>query len=73
LGGRCERLVLVGCEPGTFGSEDEGAMGLSAPVAAGVDEAVPAIEALIGELLDQERSARNMTVNEGDHDVGGPR
>jgi hydrogenase maturation protease len=54
LGGRCDRLVMVGCEPGTFGDE-EGAMGLSPPVAAAVDEAVPAIEALIGELLEKER------------------
>jgi hydrogenase maturation protease len=51
LDGRCERLLLVGCEPETFGSEDEGAMGLSPTVAAAVDEAVRTIEALIGELL----------------------
>lgn len=53
LGGRCERLVLVGCEPQTFGDEFEGAMGLSPLVAAAVDQAVPAIETLIGELLEE--------------------
>ena len=73
LDGHCERLVRVGCEPGTLGTEDEGAMGLSAPVAAAVDEAVPAIEVLIGELFGEERPARNATVKEGDHDIGGPR
>jgi hydrogenase maturation protease len=62
LGGRCERLVLVGCEPQTFGDEDEGAVGLSPPVAAAVDEAVPAIETLIGELLEEEKLAHKRTV-----------
>lgn len=52
LGGRCDRLVLVGCEPATFGDEEEGAMGLSPPVAAAVDEAVKAIETLLGKRID---------------------
>lgn len=55
LGGRPGRLLLVGCEPQTFGDEDEGAMGLSPPVAAAVDEAIKTIENLIGELLEEER------------------
>lgn len=59
LGGRCDRLLVVGCEPGTFGDE-EGAMGLSSPVAAAVEEAVPAIETLIGALLkEQQRAPKN--------------
>lgn len=53
LGGGCRQLVLVACEPATFGGED-GVMGLSAPVAAAVDEAVVAVETLVRELLDME-------------------
>jgi len=62
LGGRCEQLVLVGCEPGTFGDEDEGAMGLSPSVAAAVDEAVLTIETLIGELLEKKEFAHEKIV-----------
>ena len=54
LGGGCERILLVACEPETLGDEETGAMGLSAPVAAAVDEAVIVVERLIGELLDGE-------------------
>ncbi|HZV51446.1 MAG TPA: hydrogenase maturation protease [Candidatus Dormibacteraeota bacterium] len=49
LGGRPPRLFLVGCEPASLGGE-EGAMGLSPPVAAAVEEALAAIERLLGEL-----------------------
>ena len=45
LGGTLGRVILVGCEPATFGPEHEGHMGLSAPVEAAVDEAVQIIEA----------------------------
>lgn len=41
------RVILVGCEPETFGPENEGYMGLSVPVAAAVDEAVRMIEELV--------------------------
>ena len=47
LGGRLGRVVLVGCEPETFGPEHEGHMGLSAPVEAAVPEAVRIIEGLV--------------------------
>ena len=60
LGGSCPRLLVVACEPLTFGGED-GAMGLSAPVAAAVDPAVTAIEALVRSLLrEQEAGVENM-------------
>jgi hydrogenase maturation protease len=49
LGGGCRRILLVACEPEECGGED-GCMGLSAPVAAAVEPAIEAIEALIGEL-----------------------
>jgi hydrogenase maturation protease len=44
------RILIVGCEPSTFGP-DEGQMGLSEPVAAAVDEAVNAVEQLVRELM----------------------
>jgi hydrogenase maturation protease len=58
LGGALGRVILVGCEPETFGPENEGFMGLSAPVAAAVDEAVRIIEELV-ESTEVPWSARN--------------
>ncbi|HEY6579002.1 MAG TPA: hydrogenase maturation protease [Rhizomicrobium sp.] len=56
LGGACPRLLVIACEPLTFGDED-GAMGLSAPVAAALEPAVTAVEALVRSLLlEQEAS-----------------
>lgn len=43
------RLLLVGCEPLTLGG-DEGAMGLSEPVAAAVNRAVATIEGLVNDM-----------------------
>ncbi len=51
MNGRCRRIVLVGCEPETFGDELEGKMGLSEPVTAAVDEAVYVIEGVVADLL----------------------
>ena len=56
LGGNCPRLLVIACEPLTFGDED-GAMGLSDPVAAAVDPAVIAIEALVRRLLHDEQGS----------------
>lgn len=56
LGGNCRRLLLVACEPETFGDEEEGLMGLSPPVAAAVDHAVEAVESLVGKLLEETRT-----------------
>lgn len=44
------RILLVGCEPATFGPENEGHMGLSPLVEAAVDRAVDVIEKLIAGL-----------------------
>ena len=49
IGGRLPVLRLVGCEPAAAADEDM-TMGLSAPVAAAVDEAVNLVEALVDEL-----------------------
>lgn len=54
LGGSCDEIFLVGCEPLTFGGE-EGLMGLSAPVAAALDIAVRTVEELADQLIKRER------------------
>jgi hydrogenase maturation protease len=55
MGGKLERILLVGCEPATLGGE-EGAMGLSEPVQAAVDEAVAAIESLVATHRNERRA-----------------
>jgi hydrogenase maturation protease len=51
LGSPAGRVLLVGCEPVPPGEAEEMAMGLSEPVRAAVEEAVPLVEALVGRLL----------------------
>ncbi len=51
FGAALNNVLLIGCEPAFLGSEDEGAMGLSEPVAAAVTEAVRLIESLIAKTL----------------------
>ena len=46
MGGEFRKILLVGCEPATFGPE-EGQMGLSEPVEAAVAEAVRIVESLV--------------------------
>jgi hydrogenase maturation protease len=53
--GKLNRILLVGCEPATFGGE-EGKMGLSSPVEAAVREAVKVIENLVEKTLDEGRA-----------------
>ena len=53
MGGELKRILLVGCEPATLGLE-EGHMGLSAPVAAAVDEAVIVLESLVEKIRNGE-------------------
>jgi len=48
--GPLKRVLLVGCEPATFGDE-EGQMGLSPEVEAAVSEAMKVIERLVNEIL----------------------
>jgi hydrogenase maturation protease len=50
------RVLLVGCEPSTFGPENEGAMGLSPEVEQAVDRAVQLIESTITRLRVTERA-----------------
>jgi hydrogenase maturation protease len=53
FGGRPRRVLVVGCEPATFGEEGLGRMGLSSPVQAAVDEAVRMVENLVQELCQE--------------------
>jgi hydrogenase maturation protease len=57
MNGSLKKVLLVGCEPATFGGE-EGQMGLSGPVEAAVDEAVEMVAATVEKLL-HERSLTN--------------
>ncbi len=56
FGESCPRIRVLACEPLTFGGE-EGAMGLSAPVAAAVGPALAMLDSLIGDLLHDETIA----------------
>jgi hydrogenase maturation protease len=53
MGGRFKKILLVGCEPATFGPE-EGQMGLSAPVEAVIDEAASIVASLVGRFSVEE-------------------
>ena len=64
LGGQVQRLLLVGCEPETPADAEDMSMGLSAPVRAAVDEAVPLIESLVTKLLRGEDEAFATSVAE---------
>jgi hydrogenase maturation protease len=52
MNGRLQKVLLVGCEPVTFGGE-EGQMGLSKPVEAAVDEAVKLVMSVVDRILQQ--------------------
>ena len=52
MGGQFKKILLVGCEPLTFGPE-EGQMGLSGPVVAAVDQAVRVVESLVNKFCDE--------------------
>ena len=51
MGAQFKKILLVGCEPETFGPE-EGLMGLSPRVEAAVPEAVKVVESLVSRHLD---------------------
>lgn len=53
--GPLKRVLLVGCEPQSFGP-DEGQMGLSEPIEAALDDAVKMVESLIEKLLTEDTS-----------------
>jgi hydrogenase maturation protease len=53
MGGELKRILLVGCEPETFGPE-EGQMGLSEAVERAVDTASGIVESLVAEILNSQ-------------------
>jgi hydrogenase maturation protease len=57
MGGIEGRILLVGCEPETLGSEEEGQMGLSATVSASVETAANLVARLVERLLEENRIA----------------
>jgi len=52
MGGEAGRILVVGCEPGELGSDEDGTLGLSEPVEAAVEEAVALIEKLVVKVQD---------------------
>jgi len=58
LGGRIDRLLVVGCEPADV---DEG-MGLSEPVAGAVDEAAALVRQLVEQELSRFKPTRKETI-----------
>ncbi len=62
LGGPLNPVLLVGCEPESLGPE-EGLIGLSKPVEAAVEQAVPLIESLIAEFLEQQTAVSDRTTS----------
>ena len=57
LGGPLPTLRVVGCEPAPLDAAEDGRMGLSGPVEAAVDGAIPLVEALAREWLDREAAS----------------
>jgi len=51
LGGACAQVLLIGCEPASFGDAEEGRVGLSDQVAAAIERAATMAGELIGEWL----------------------
>jgi len=51
MGGPLKKILLLGCEPETFGPE-EGKMGLSESVASAVERAIPLLESVVSQILD---------------------
>ena len=51
MGGAPNRVLIVGCEPLDLGTDEEGKLGLSEPVAAAVDVACDMIETLVAKTL----------------------
>jgi hydrogenase maturation protease len=62
LGGQVRRVILVGCEPTPFDSQQDMQMEMSQPVRAVVDQAAALVESLVSRILQEEAPAdRNAT------------
>jgi hydrogenase maturation protease len=56
MGGAVNRTLLIGCEPLTLGSEEEGALGLSSVAMTAVDHAVDVVESLVSAILGKSKA-----------------
>jgi len=65
LGGRPQRLLVVGCEPATFGPADEGMMGLSPAVTAALEPAMRLVESLVAAAIGSAAPATSVPVSAG--------
>jgi hydrogenase maturation protease len=63
MGGAQSRILLVACEPADLGSDEEGKLGLTAPVEAAVDEAVIMIETLVSKVVNGESAETVMQLH----------
>jgi hydrogenase maturation protease len=73
LGGPCAEVLLIGCEPASFGPPDQGRIGLSKEVAAAVDGAAKMVIAAIddwsrNDASPAQASQPNRFSNEEHHD-----
>jgi hydrogenase maturation protease len=57
LGGKCGRMLVVGCEPANLEPDTEGNIGVSELVGAAVDQAVGVVEELISRACSQATAA----------------
>jgi len=62
LGGQPKRFLVLGCEPASFGPDDQGQIGLSAELQAALEPAVAMAERVIGQLCQE--VANNVTQND---------
>ncbi len=64
MGGEFHRVLLLGCEPESFGLEEEGEgrIGLSGPVEMAVDEAVRLVESLVADILVKDKQQQKVEV-----------
>ena len=57
LGGRAGRVLVVGCEPQSLGDQEEGMLGLSAPVEAAVEAAIDVLHRLVDKIGSEYRAS----------------
>ncbi len=57
LGGRAGRVLVVGCEPQSLGDQEEGTLGLSAPVEAAVEVAIDVLHRLVEKIGSEYRAS----------------
>jgi hydrogenase maturation protease len=56
MGGKLDRVFIVGCEPSPPSLDDDMQMGLSEHIAAAIEPAIELVESLMNQILEQETS-----------------